>query len=79
MTNHIPPDKLLPQDMVVVYDHGPKDKPFETPVAHKMHAVDAKHSMGVEPERWALDPRPKPEPEPEPVITEETFEAEDGE
>lgn len=57
MTNHIPPEKLLPQDMVDIFDHGPADEPHETPVLHRMHAVDAKHAMSVEPERWALEPK----------------------
>lgn len=70
MSNHIPPDKLLPQDMVHIFDHGPKEEPLAEPKLLPMHAVDAKHAMAVEPERYALEPRvseqmPEPEPEPE--------------
>lgn len=77
MTNHIPPEKLLPQDMVHIFDHGPKDDPFAEPKLLPMHAVDAKHAMAVEPERYALEPRraaPKLElvPEPEPDCGPET-------
>lgn len=54
---HIPPDKMLPQDLVDVFDHGPDDKPFEVPAVIRMHSTDAKHAMSVEPKRYALEPR----------------------
>lgn len=51
--SHIPPDKLLPQDMVMMHDHGPR--PFEHPVSHKMAAADARHAMEADPDRWTLE------------------------
>ncbi len=75
MTNDIPPEKLLPQDMVEIFDRGPKDEPHDPPQALRMHATDAKHAMDVEPDRYSLDPeRPEPkaelmpEPLPKPVV-----------
>lgn len=59
---HIPPHRLLPQDMVEVFDRGPPDEPHLVPVKAVMHASDAKHAMSTDPGRWALDPV---EPEPE--------------
>lgn len=52
----IPPNKLLPQDKVVVYDHGPADAPYEPPVELTMHAVDAKQAIDTDPIRYWLDP-----------------------
>lgn len=54
--SHIPHHRLLPQDKAVVYDHGPTDNPHPHPVAHTMHATDARHAMATEPDRWKLDP-----------------------
>lgn len=51
---HIPPERLLPQDLIDIFDHGPVDEPHDAPVKHRMHAVDAKHAMQVEPSRWKL-------------------------
>lgn len=55
MTAHIPPHRLLPQDMVDIYDLGPSDEPHEKSVKVRMHASDARHAMGTEPKRWVLD------------------------
>ena len=33
-------------------DHGPPDEPFSRPVKHRWHAIDAKHAVTVEPERY---------------------------
>jgi len=52
--SHIPPDKLLPQDMVDMHDHGPPEKPHFEPVAHRMHATEAKQAMAADPHRWTL-------------------------
>ena len=80
MTNNIPPELLLAQDMVVIFDHGPADEPNDPPVELRMHATDAKHAMDVEPERYTLDlepRRPRQDPpkltlvEPEPVHVDE--------
>ncbi|TAL43841.1 MAG: hypothetical protein EPN91_05650 [Salinibacterium sp.] len=65
---HIPPEKLLPQDLVDVFDHGHADEPNDPAVRIRMHVVDAKHAMEVEPSRYRLDlAKPvKAEPEVEP-------------
>lgn len=70
MTNHIPPHKLLPQDLVDLFDLGPKDDRHPEPVSLRMHAVDAKHAMDVEPERYVLEIE-KPAPKLE-LVKEET-------
>jgi hypothetical protein len=65
---HIPPHLILPQDMIDIIDHGPPDPgpaPGEAVAAEyesyrdgpktlRMHMVDAKHAMEVEPERYKL-------------------------
>jgi hypothetical protein len=51
---HIPPHKLLPQDMVDVVDHGPPDNPHDPPQVLRMHVTDARHAMQVEPNRYSL-------------------------
>jgi len=55
MTNHIPPHKLMAQDLVDIFDLGPEDDRHPEPVVLRMHAVDAKHAMAVEPERYMLE------------------------
>lgn len=67
MTNNIPPEKLLPQDMVNIFDHGPADEPIDPPTELRMHATDAKHAMSVEPERYMLEPREAVAPKLEPI------------
>lgn len=62
MTSHIPPDKLLPQDLVDIYDRGPADGPHPAPVVIRMHASDARHAMDVEPERYTLNLAAEQEP-----------------
>ena len=60
---HIPPEHLLPQDMIDIHDHGQSP-----PKVLRMHVSDAKHAMSVEPERYRLPghvPAPVAEPEPE--------------
>jgi len=52
---HIPPERILPQDMVDIYDHGPADAPHAVPERHRMHVSDAQNAMSIEPERWKLD------------------------
>ena len=61
----IPHGHLLPQDMVDVLDHGPKDNRHPHPVPHRMHAVDAKHAVAADPERWTWKGEKPTEPEPE--------------
>jgi hypothetical protein len=51
---HIPPEKLLPQDLIDIFDHGPEKHPHPAPVKIRMHATDAKHAMSVEPGRWKM-------------------------
>ena len=60
MTNHIPPHRLLPQDLVDLWEKVPEEveegePPKFTWVRHRMHSTDAKHAMGIDPERWMLD------------------------
>ena len=74
MTNHIPPHKLLPQDMVDVIDLGPDDDRFAEPVTHRMHAVDAKHAMATDPERYLLE---MPAPRSIPRLVEDEIEKDD--
>ena len=63
---HIPPHRLLPQDMVEVFDHGPAIDRHLASVKVYMHASDAKHAMSIEPDRWSLDPvKVDADPEPE--------------
>lgn len=59
----IPPRLLLPQDMVLVRDRGPRSdelgfdawrKINPAPVVSRWHASDAKHAMTVAPERYEL-------------------------
>lgn len=57
---HIPPHKLLPQDLVDMLDHGPADALNEPPVKLRMNAQDARHAMQVEPERYTLTPDEAP-------------------
>jgi len=52
---HIPQHRLLPQDLVDIYDHGPPEARHKQPVAHRMHASDARHALDVDPQRWKLD------------------------
>jgi hypothetical protein len=52
---HIPQHKLLPQDLVHMHDHGPKDNRHPEPTRHTMHASDAMHAMDSDPERWTLE------------------------
>jgi hypothetical protein len=52
----IPPDHILPQDLVDIHDHGPKDKPHKQPVRYRWHVTDAKHAMTMEPNRYKLAP-----------------------
>jgi hypothetical protein len=52
---HIPPDRILPQDLIDIFDHGPADEPHAAPMRHRMHVTDAQHAMMVEPSRWKLD------------------------
>lgn len=60
---HIPPELILPQDMVDVTDLGEPPGDSE-PVVMRMHVSDAKHAMDVEPERYVLVwLQPKPEAE----------------
>lgn len=63
---HIPHDKVLPQDMVEIYDHGDPDerKKGDRPVKLRMHVSDARHAMDKEPERYLLEPRAEKKPEP---------------
>jgi hypothetical protein len=88
----IPPNLILPQDMIDVTDLGPPDPGDppngdaenltwrarkaehdafaaggSEPVVMRMHIVDAKHAMDVEPTRYALAGL-KPEPEQKPEI-----------
>lgn len=64
----IPQDRLLPQDLVNIYDHGPADAPHDPPhdppVLMRMHASDARHAMDVEPQRYRLDEAPAALPAP---------------
>ena len=59
--SHVPPDRLLPGDMVDMHDHGDPGERFITPAVRltypllvRMHASDARHAMTVDPGRWTL-------------------------
>jgi hypothetical protein len=60
---HIPPEKLLPQDKVLLYDHGPADEPFKKPVETLIHSTDAKEAIDRDPTRYSLDRRSFKAPE----------------